>query len=86
MKVLLFVQAGNARPKCASRETPCRVNGEWWYSRRASEAKAAADRWWLVECANAEDGRAVIAAMVEYGGGVGEGGLGRILASGGRHA
>lgn len=76
MKVMLFVQTGDARPKCASRETPCRVNGEWWYSRWASEAKAAADRWWLVECANADEGRMIIGCC--------PGDDRRILAQGGR--
>lgn len=66
---MLFVQTGNARPKCVG-QLPLRfaasvaikwlrrLDASWW----TPVLKAtAADRWWLVECANAETGRGLIA-------------------------
>lgn len=76
MKVLLFVQNGDARPKCVLHDVVER-HGAWCLSWRARDRQAAADRWWLVECENAEAGRDVIAGAPVFGG--------RIIASGGRH-
>lgn len=103
MKVLLFVQTGDARPKCKGAvlkfptwKGPPRphvqVDG-WWYTQKQADARYAADRWWLVECENAEDGRFVIACdrarpLRGHWASVGPEGsdriVGRILASGGR--
>lgn len=90
MRVLLFVQTGDGRPKCV--ETPGWLSAkDAQHVREMSESHATpdsphwiqvldhADRWWLVECLDAKHGRAVIAGSrtldsAEFG---------RILASGG---
>lgn len=86
MKVLLFVQTGDARPKCYAGVCDA-ARGRGWiegdgsgfvFTARAALAKAAADRWWLVECANADLGRMAITTQTEQ--------FGRILASGGSRA
>lgn len=87
MKVLLFVQTGDARPKVAWQPRGFFI-GEW----RPSDVLAAApvgvcrkmgdNAWWLVECANAEEGRLLIAQLA-----ISESLRtvpGRVLASGGR--
>lgn len=100
MRVLLFVQAGSERPKVA------RLRYQAWLKRgdgtaisdqRIGEhavrwAPDGWDRWWLVECENADAGRAAIAqhdlglAMLPFRNGVArtEFPEGRILASGGK--
>lgn len=103
-RVLLFVQTGDARPKCYGPTTkaPEHARGNRYSlafgcfdtvygTHRQHEAQVAADRWWLVECANAEDGRFVIECDREAGGVLrdhyasdGERIYGRILASGGK--
>lgn len=64
MKTLLFVQNGDARPKCVSRSAgfdPAeRIQGQewladsgfyvWW---NVHHKAMRSDRWWLVECENA---------------------------------
>ena len=88
-KVLLFVQTGDARPKCVYRLL---ANLPWDALAEAigdarddgargdtlAELAARADRWWLVECENADEGRTIIGCcpLDDH----------RILASGGRHA
>jgi hypothetical protein len=53
-RVLLFVQTGDGRPKCVGRYSE-------GLTARQCEHRSAADRWWLVECENADAGRKVIA-------------------------
>lgn len=108
--VLLFVQTGDGRPKCAgrpasggslvsmgyaSRRTYTKAIEGWWLSPGKQNATKHADRWWLVECENADAGRACIAAHNNPGSGKlrdvliqAKGYLsgGRILATGGRAA
>lgn len=100
-RVLLFVQTGDARPMCVGRVGPL---GEIPWTRCPAGLKAesaeyglslaqqheveSADRWWLVECENADAGRAVIAMHLSSGSPViqwtGRLPEGRILSSGGR--
>jgi len=63
-RVLLFVQTGDGRPKCFSSHGVNRslYTDGWRLSESALTAQGAADRWWLVECENAEAGREVIAS------------------------
>ncbi len=98
MKVLLFVQTGDARPKCVKSFGDRRHNAINYFNaikpRLGSEGQP--ERAWLVECANAEAGRTCIEATVastKYGSGpsvhfdLWDGVAkrhGRILASGGR--
>ncbi len=77
MKVLLFVQSGNARPKCA-KSFGGRAHSAMQYFARVRErlgSEGQPDRAWLVECENAEAGRDAIAGAPVFGG--------RILAIGG---
>ena len=113
MKVLLFVQTGDGRPKCVGRTWPFEFTrygieaprlkqlGEppRHGSHHQARVLAKADRWWLVECENADAGRFVIANAVKHGGIWTRGDvygpcapsgypefMGRILASGGKEA
>lgn len=72
MKVLLFTARSGERPKCVSRSVgfdPAEIlQGQKWLADSgfcvwwtAHEKAINADAWWLVECANAEAGRRVIA-------------------------
>ena|SRR5689334_7387027 len=76
--VHLFVQVGDGRPKYVGRAYPRsldhrgrtrslvhRTEGALWWAAPwvAGEARSA-DRWWLVECENAEAGRVAIADAV----------------------
>lgn len=90
MKALLFVQTGDARPKC---EGECWERMNDWGRRmrgtlRQRDLMRRSDRWWLVECETARHGREVIASgRTELRSGFGGDGsilIGRILASGGR--
>lgn len=108
-RVMLFVQTGAGRPKCVARlaaglrtdyyaEAVHFKNGMVaWPLARQSWSSAVADRWWLVECENAEAGRALIAAKRSWRGDLldksgpvlvalpsGQLTEGRILASGGQ--
>lgn len=86
MKVLLFVQSGNARPKCA-KSFGGRAHSAMQYFARVRErlgSEGQPDRAWLVECENAEDGRTVIMQERVLPDGI-VSTLGRILASGGKH-
>lgn len=105
MKVLLFVQNGDARPKSyasvsryAIHPSYPRLGDTRWCvtGKPAQRALSAADRWWLVECENAENGRRVIEdarlglGNVDDAIAAGPGSLagprvGRILASGGHN-
>jgi hypothetical protein len=73
-RVLLFVQSGDGRPKFEGllgplgrvpwQRRPAALKtalGEYGISTGQQHAIEAADRWWLVECANADAGRDVIA-------------------------
>jgi hypothetical protein len=93
-RVLLFVQSGDARPTCRGewcRQPSTYANlhtGAPSGTKKQRTAKRAADRWWLVECMDADAGRAIIAencgsdpVAVRMGPHVV---TGRILASGGR--
>jgi hypothetical protein len=87
-RVLLFVQSGDARPKMSrswrSGSVECPDGDE---IRCALAIRSDIDRWWLVECENANAGRATIAdAALGYGADhpMRSGHEGRILASGGR--
>ena len=101
-RVLLFTQTGDARPKCVRafapgneyQRNPARFASHLeTFSHikpmpyRDLRLAYDADRWWLVECANAEAGRGVI-AWTRTGGPdpiINEPcPFGRILASGGR--
>lgn len=105
MRVRLFVQDGESLPKCVGSETtrhsehseivwvnnppPLRSRRAVLLSEEALVARDEADRWWLVECANAKAGRGTILALQAAK--VGEAftcdfQLGHILASGGRAA
>lgn len=70
---MLFVQTGDARPKCEGRLGPLgeipwqrcpaalkAALGECGLSSEQQLAVESADRWWLVECKNAEAGRGTI--------------------------
>jgi hypothetical protein len=99
-RVLLFVQTSDGRPKCEYRMPAWmpweplafsipRGSGQLPSAVAALACTAArrADRWWLVECENAEAGRALIAdAALGYDSEhpMRSGHAGRILASGGR--
>jgi len=91
MRVLLFVQTGPMRPKCVLRvpkwfgwQKVAEALGTTCFmmpTRRmadASRAARCADRSWLVECHNAEDGRGIIRCGPDWTGDMPEG---RILAS-----
>lgn len=59
-------------------------DGNWWWFYRGAVLKMLrADRWWLVECENAEDGRVVIMQERVLPEGI-VSTLGRVLASGGK--
>jgi len=89
-RVLLFVQTGDGRPKCFSSHGVNRslYTDGWRLSESALTAQGAADRWWLVECENAEAGRRVIDGephnYVMDNGVYATEPWGRILASGGK--
>ena len=67
MKVFLFVQTGDARPKVLKRATKgyvkaaildrCEAGRESWRTHNQI------DRWWLVECDSPEDGRLLLAQL-----------------------
>lgn len=101
MKVLLFVQTGDERPKCVGSGSWLARTGPFMECVQAirdgrdvlqsqQEWRAAnADRWWLVECENADAGRLIIACSrgeCDSPEGCVCKNYGRILASGGRHA
>lgn len=96
LKTLLFVQRGEGRPKCQHRlapgqpwtsmrnalATPGYTTGGYLAWEWSVKAAQSADRWWLVECENAEAGRTLIA---EEGNDLPFYSVdGRILASGGQ--
>ena len=110
-RVLLFVQTGDGRPKCVGKLASPGTVGSlgpqtaslyehafgYWISPGKQGDRDRADRWWLVECENAEAGRAMIGAAVRSRGdrinpgtvvwaAAPHGGRyeGRILASGGK--
>lgn len=93
MKVLLFVQTGDGRPKCvsvgrkASTAALCFQRDEF-RNAQTSGPKDFVPRWWLVECENAEAGRTLIemhetrhSPVIQW---TGRPPAGRILASGGK--
>lgn len=96
MKTLLFTQTGDARPKCLGSVAIGGPRGEkyidsgdsCYLSDYQSFLLGTADRWWLVECENAEAGRIVIADVAARDAGEYVMGItpGRILARGGRAA
>lgn len=64
MRTLLFVQTGDARPKVGGEYTYRAAqryagDSEMWM-RVTALGKWMADRWWLVECEDADAGRAII--------------------------
>lgn len=74
MKVMLFTQRGDERPKCVARYVTARYADRFAEAVRVAVrhidnidaskpiiAAALADHWWLIEAENAEDGRKVIA-------------------------
>lgn len=84
MKTLLFVQTGDGRPKCVptmryERERLFSVPG---WTPAHSDIGGDHDRWWLVECENADAGRRVIASGVWRMRDGAEAYEGRILAQG----
>ena len=84
-RVVLFVQTGDEKPTSYAM-TEALVTKEWIEgdgsgfvdSHLTLAAKNGADRWWLVECLDAEHGRAVIAGSRTLDSPE----MGRILASG----
>jgi hypothetical protein len=88
-RVLLFVQAGDARPKCVKQFGSDRARG-LQYLGHLVRPDIGTWLYWLVECENADAGREAIASgRTELRSGFGGNGsllVGRILASGGRHA
>lgn len=91
LRVLLFVQTGDARPKCV----PCSYRDAFLF--RTDPMFCACvpyPRWWLVECENAVAGRSLIRCTEDVAGFVveAEGGTvcargihpGRIIARGGK--
>ena len=62
MKVLLFVQTGDARPKCVKSFGDRRHNAMNYFNaiRPKFGTSGQPDSGWLVECENADAGRAII--------------------------
>ena len=62
MKLLLFVETPWTKRPVSVPGTVINTTGAWGYgySQRQIEIRSQADRWWLVECENAEAGRAII--------------------------
>ena len=83
MKMLLFVQTGDARPKVAKQFGAWRGWAEQYFTRIRFGESGQPDRGWLVECANAEAGRRLIEADDGERFAMGSR-YGRILASGGK--
>ena len=85
MKVLLFVQTGDARPKCVAWDLSGRASCVEFFSgfRRWERVRERPHRWWLVECESAEAGRRLIEADDGERFAMGSR-YGRILASGGK--
>lgn len=77
-RVLLFVQTGDARPKCAKSFGDRRHNALNYFEavRKRLGENGQPTRAWLVECESADLGRMAITTQTEQ--------FGRILASGGR--
>lgn len=65
MKVLLFVQTGDARPKVAKQFGVRAGWAEQYFARIRFGEPGQPERGWLVECANAEAGRVVIETHVQ---------------------
>lgn len=86
MKILLFTQTGDARPKCVKSFGDRRHNAMNYFSaivpRFGREGQPLSG--WLVECASADDGRTIIMQERVFDGTGIKSTLGRILASGGR--
>ena len=108
-RVLLFTQSGSERPKCVPTPRWMREGHDAQHVCEMAEsmptatappwmrALSRADRWWLVECENADAGRRVIewhrrgSGACDAGGfcactGAGKNECGAILASGGKGA
>jgi hypothetical protein len=82
-RVLLFVQdAGWAQPVCIrhGHKSYDPIADGLWLTRLTYDA----DRWWLVECDSATEGREAIAELNYFGGDQTRVTFGRILASGDR--
>ena len=62
MRTLLFVQTGDARPKCVAWDLSGRASCVEFFSgfRRWERVRERPHRWWLVECEDADAGRAII--------------------------
>jgi len=82
VKVLLFVQTGDARPKCVKSFGNRKRNALAYFDAIAKRfgGEGQPERAWLVECENAEDGRTVIVQERVLPAGI-VSTLGRILAS-----
>jgi hypothetical protein len=61
MKELLYVQTGDGKPKCRKSFGPSQGLNR---ARAHAYVSNVSDRWWLVECENAEHGREVIAHSI----------------------
>jgi len=79
-RVLLFVQSGDARPKCVKSFGDRRRNAAAYFTaiEKRFGQEGQPDRAWLVACANADEGRMIIGCcpLDDH----------RILASGGKEA
>ena len=86
MKTLLCVQTGDERPKVSP--TTAIQRSTLLTGKPGGPGSALPTlvhvRWWLVECENPEDGRAIIIQERVFDGTGIRSTLGRILASGGR--
>lgn len=67
-RVLLFTQTGDARPKVAKQFGVRLAWADLYFAKIKFGEPGQPDRGWLVECENAEQGRACIALSQRTGG------------------
>lgn len=81
---MTFVQSGSDKPMCISKRSLCCSRDA--LPLRAQRRIACADRWWMVECRTADEGRETIgnATGVILHGKMISHGPGRILSYGGK--
>ena len=82
MKVLLFVQTGDARPKCVkSFGWNGAASGRQYIAKIPFGEQGQPERGWLVECLDAEHGRGMIEHHLKHGEDAVPSAIGRIIAS-----
>lgn len=86
MRTLLFVQDGERKPVVVREKLLRYANGAVMWGPRMTFAKERADRWWLIECDNAEAGRWTLLKLGKARGPLFPTSFreGRIIASGGK--